>query len=319
MLKYIKPSRLRELGIVGMNERNIRYIMENNPRKFFPVVDDKLKTKVAAQKHKIAVPELYAVVREQSQVRKLKDILAPYSEFVVKPANGSQGKGILVIVGKDGDSYLKPNGEKLSLLDMQRHVSNTLSGLYSLGGENDNAMVEALVHFTDAFKNFTYQGVPDIRLIVYKGYPIMAMMRLATSESDGKANLHQGAVGVGINLGNGKAVGAVSHNLPCLEHPDTGAKLSELVVPHWDEQILLASRCYEVTSLGYLGADIVIDKELGPLILELNARPGLSIQIANQEGLAHRRAKIDAHMAKNPNETPEQRVAFSKKSFAVDK
>ena len=42
----------------------------------------------------------------------------------------------------------------------------------------------------------------------------------------------------------------------------------------------------DLAPLGYLGVDIVLDRELGPMMLELNARPGLAIQIANNQGLA---------------------------------
>jgi len=200
---------------------------------------------------------------------------------------------------------------------LKRYVSNILSGLYSLGGENDTAMVEYMVRFTDVFEDFTYQGVPDIRVIVYKGYPIMSMMRLATRESDGKANLHQGAVGVGIDLSTGRAVSGVLHNKLCTIHPDTGVALSKLEVPHWGALMKLASRCCKVSNLGYLGVDIVIDKNLGPLILELNARPGLSIQIANREGLAHRRKKIDDFIVANPDINTDAKVTFSQEVFAL--
>jgi len=45
-----------------------------------------------------------------------------------------------------------------------------------------------------------------------------------------------------------------------------------------------------MTGLGYLGVDIVLDKAYGPMLLELNARPGLAIQVANQAGLRQRLA-----------------------------
>ena len=143
-----------------------------------------------------------------------------------------------------------------------------------------------MVYVIKEFKNFGYQGVPGVRIIVFEGYPALAMMRLATKESAGRANLHQGAVGVGIDIQTGKAIAAVQHNQPIRFHPDTGADLMTLAVPFWREHLTMAAKGYEMTGLGYLGADIVLDKERGPMVLELNARPGLAIQIANQCGLA---------------------------------
>jgi hypothetical protein len=83
------------------------------------------------------------------------------------------------------------------------------------------------------------------------------------------------------------------------EHPDTGAPIAGRTIPHWDVILEMASRCYEFTGLGYLGADIVLDAERGPLMLELNARPGLNVQIANQDGLRRRIAALEPLVSKS--------------------
>lgn len=287
------PAFLRKKGIVGMNRRNVELIARNNPRHLYPNVDDKYLTKSLCGKHGIAVPQLLGVCRIQRHIRELEEFLRPLSEFVIKPAQGSGGKGILVIAGRDGDDYIKPSGHKVTHEELCRHVSNILSGLYSLGGKPDTAMIEDRIQFSDDFHGFSYEGVPDIRVIVYKGYPIMSMTRLSTSASDGKANLHQGAVGVGLHMATGEALHAVQFGRPLLLHPDTGVALSTLKVPHWEDILLLAARGYEVSGLGYLGVDIVIDRYRGPQLLELNARPGLAIQVANGDGLAHRINFVD--------------------------
>jgi len=311
---FANPFTLKKLGILGMNKRNIHYIGAQNNRKYYPLVDNKLKTKVIAQNAGIAVPKLLATIERQSQLRKLKDILDGLDKFVVKPAQGSGGKGILVIVKREGDTFFKPNGHGLELRDIHRDISNILSGLYSLGGKPDVAMIEQLVEFDPIFDRYSYEGVPDIRVIIYKGYPAMAMLRCSTRESDGKANLHQGAVGVGINMTTGKSLSAVQHGLPVTHHPDTGYDFSELKIPHWEKILTLAASCYEVTHLGYLGVDIVLDKNLGPLILELNARPGLAIQIANRTGAVKRFDLIDKQTEKLGIR---ERVIFSMNHFEV--
>ncbi|MEY3002494.1 MAG: hypothetical protein RLZZ428_869 [Pseudomonadota bacterium] len=312
---FANPFKLRKMGVLGMNKRNIDYISQVNQRKNYPLVDNKLKTKVLAQNAGIAVPKLIATIENQSALPHLKDILEGLNAFVIKPAKGSGGKGILVIVAREGDIFLKPSGQRLSLSDVHRDISNILSGLYSLGGKADVAMIEQLVEFDPIFDHYSYEGVPDIRVIVYKGYPAMAMLRCSTKQSDGKANLHQGAVGVGIDMATGKALYAVQHNLPVTHHPDTGYGFSDLEIPHWEQILALAASCYEVTNLGYLGVDIVLDKNRGPLILELNARPGLSIQIANGIGAIHRYDLIDQQKEKR---NVAQRVAFSMEAFGKD-
>lgn len=305
--------KLKEKGIVGMNYRNIELIGRYNERKNYPLVDNKLITKKMASEVGILVTELYATIESQSQLKDLAKILEEYESFVIKPNHGSGGKGIVVIDHKDGDHFVKTSGETLHLSDIYKHISNILSGLYSLGGRYDIAIIEKQVVFDPLFENYSYEGVPDIRVIVYKGYPIMAMMRCPTKESDGKANLHQGAVGVGIDIETGETINAVMHNTPLELHPNTKHSFSDLKIPKWKEVLMMASSSYEMTQLGYLGADIVFDKNLGPLLLELNARPGLAIQIANRRGLKERVALIDS--LKSSDLTPMERVEYVMSTF----
>lgn len=316
MFGLASPSRLRKLGIVGMNKRNFVYIARNNPRHLYPSVDDKLKTKMLCAGHDVAVPRLIGVCRVQHHVQQLAEFLAEDTQFCIKPAKGSGGKGILVITGRAGGGYLKPSGALVTQSDLEQHVSNTLSGLYSLGGTPDVAIIEELVQFTDDFNGFSFEGVPDVRVIVFKGYPVMAMTRLSTHESDGKANLHQGAVGVGIDIATGRSLKAVQHARPISHHPDTGRALKELVVPNWEEVLTLAARGFDITGLGYLGGDIVLDRERGPLLLELNARPGLAIQVANGHGLEPRIALAEQQAALHQR-SAEERVAYAREHIAI--
>ena len=309
---FANPGRLRQVGLLGMNERNW-FIARYNQRRLYPLVDDKLKTKLLAEQRGLAVPKLYGVVREQHEVETMGELLDKYDSFVIKPSRGSGGKGIKVIVGKRDDVFIKSSGDEVTHLDVTRHVSNILSGLYSLGGKPDVAMIEALVEMDPQFEGLSYEGIPDIRIIVFLGYPVMSMMRLATHASDGQANLHQGAVGVGLDLASGKSLYAVQYNRPLELHPDTGLPLNTLTIPHWHELMCLGASCFEITGLGYLGADIVMDRNRGPLIMELNARPGLSIQIANNTGLSPRIRRIVREAAEN--RSVEERVLYSMNVF----
>ncbi|WP_019592371.1 alpha-L-glutamate ligase-like protein [Thioalkalivibrio sp. ALRh] len=316
--RFVLPRTLREQGIVGMNARNARFIAQYNHRRFYPRVDDKLETKRLALDAGLSVPELYGVVRSHHEIRKLERLLRAYPDgFVIKPAHGAAGDGILVITGWRGDRLRRASGRTMEMSELHDHCSNILSGMYSLGGRPDVAMVEQRVRFSSAFDQITYRGVPDIRTVVYRGYPVMAMMRLPTQDSDGKANLHQGAVGTGIDLASGRTIGGVQHNRPIWEHPDTEHSIVGLEIPGWDELMQLASGCYELSKLGYLGVDVVIDQDRGPLILELNARPGLAIQIANGEGLESRLLAVDAHLVgRDGTEPPEQRARWAAGVFA---
>jgi alpha-L-glutamate ligase-like protein len=315
VIRLISPRRLKELGILGMNRRNVGFIGKYNPRRNYRLVDDKLLTKEAAIKNNIPVPELYAVIEAQHQIAAATEALSAHEAFVIKPVQGSGGKGILVIVGREGDQFRKSSGTLISAEEVRRHLSNTLAGLYSLGGRNDRAMVEAMIQFDPYLEKYSYEGVPDIRVIAFKGVPVMAMMRCATHASDGKANLHQGAVGVGIDIATGKSVRAVQHGHLVTTHPDTGASFDELQLPYWDRILDLGSRCVEMTGLGYLGVDIVLDKTRGPVLLELNARPGLAIQVANMAGLRHRLAIAEKIAAETDDH--DMKIALARRHFGV--
>ncbi|WP_168012904.1 alpha-L-glutamate ligase-like protein [Halomonas salinarum] len=310
---WTTPGRLRAKGIIGMNRRNIRYIGRYNSRRLYPLVDDKLQTKLLARKHGITTPALIGTVSTQFEVKRVTNLLEGHPGFVIKPAKGSGGKGILVIEHIDGSAYIKPSGAHLGREDIERHVSNILSGLYSLGGSPDVAVIEALINFDETLTEYTYEGVPDIRVIVFQGYPVMAMMRLSTAASDGKANLHQGAVGVGLDIATGTALRGVQFDRARHDHPDTGHELASLRIPGWETLLELAASCYEMTGLGYLGTDMVLDREHGPMLLELNARPGLAIQMANGEGL---RSRLDLIEQQPDGVDAATRVSFARAHFA---
>ncbi len=306
--KYTLPSVLRSKGILGMNARNYDIIGHNNKRNLYPLVDDKVQTKVLATKAGITTPDLIGIIEYQYQVKNFLSYVENYQQFVIKPAHGSGGKGVLVIKAWSGEQFITASGKILGFKDIYQHISNVLSGLFSLGGQYDVAVIEEMVNFSDVFDGFSYQGVPDVRIIVYKGYPAMSMMRLATAQSGGRANLHQGAVGVGLDVKTGKTLKAVMHNLPVTHHPDTKADLMSLSVPFWKEHLIIGAKAFEMTGLGYLGADIVLDKNKGPMMLELNARPGLAIQIANGKGLLNAIKNIEENYPKNL--TAEERIDF---------
>lgn len=307
--------RLREEGVLGINQRNAEYTLRYNPRHLYPLVDDKLRTKQLAEAAGIAVPELFGVVEIERQIASLPDLLHEHTNFVIKPARGSGGNGIIVIAGRSKELYRKASGILMNKRELAHHVSNILGGMYSLGGQPDKMLIEYQVQFDPVFKRITYLGVPDVRIIVFLGVPVMSMVRLPTRMSGGRANLHQGAIGAGIDIATGRTLTAVWRDDIIAEHPDTGNEVTGIQVPYWDRLLELAARCYELTGLGYVGVDIVLDRDKGPLVLELNARPGLNIQVANRAGLLHRLHKVE--QLHSELATVEERIAFAKQNFAA--
>ena len=295
---FTAARRLRELGILGMNRRNAACILDHNPRARFPLVDDKLRLQALCQEIGVAAPEVYGVISSPSSLRRVADHLGGRDDFVIKPNRGSAGRGILVVTGRDGPRYVRHSGERLRLEQIRQHLSDILSGMYSLGGRPDTAIIQQRLRLHPAFAAVAYKGIPDIRVILYRNEPAMAMLRLPTKESNGRANLHQGGIGTGIDLASGLTHHAVRHNHFVDCHPDTGMPVVGLRVPCWPDVLEMSRRVAEAVGLGYVGVDVVVDAARGPVLLEANARPGLAIQIANGRGLVPRLEAIDARLDK---------------------
>lgn len=309
-----RAHRLWRNGVLGLNERNADYVLVYNERQFYPMADDKLLAKELAAESGINVPTLYGTFEFPHEVRHHQEVIGNYPSFVVKPARGAGGDGILVVVGKLGDFFCLADGSAIDAHDLSFHINDILAGAFSLGGLPDKALVEYCVDFDPIFENVTYKGVPDIRIIVFLGVPVMAMVRLPTRLSGGKANLHQGALGAGIAIPSGRTLTAVWRNIVVETHPDTMNSVVDMPVPNWDDMLEIAARSSDLTQLDYIGVDIVLDRTRGPLMLEFNARPGLNVQIANREGLRHRLNLVKAHVGRLASVA--DRVQFAKDSFA---
>jgi len=276
---------LKKRGIVGINSRNLDYIFSRNNRKYYPFADSKLITKKLANEVGVGTPKLIAEISWQYDLRRLEDVLEKHRQFVIKPNHGAGGGGIIVIKDTLPVGFKKGSNDVISKQDIIFHCQNILSGMYSLGGQGDTVIIEDRVKFDPVFNEISFQGVPDIRIVVMDGKPIMGMLRLPTKRSDGKANLHLGGIGVGIDMKTGRTTHAVQFNNYIERHPETGHFFKDRQVPMWDEMLAIAIKMQNASRLGYIGVDIVLDRKRGPLILEINARPGISIQIANNFGL----------------------------------
>ena len=289
------PSELRRLGVLGMNRRNGDFILPLNSREYYPDVDDKLRTKALCAANGIQTPATYDVLHGLMDRSRLPKLLDQHLQVVLKPARGSGGRGIIVISSRVGDKFMTPSEKCYALADLRHHCAEILAGLYSLGGQPDSVIIEQRIECHPAFNSFAVGGTPDIRVIVYRGEPVMAMARLPTKASNGRANLHQGAVAVAIELESGTACDGVHKGRIVERHPDTQEFLSELTVPGWSDVLNASQNLVKQLQLGFVGVDIVIDRNLGAVILEANARPGLAIQIANRSGLLLAQGCIDSH------------------------
>lgn len=295
--------------ILGINARNLLYIKPLNPAKAIRLADDKIHTKRFLEVRGIPVPKLIKVISSHEELENFNFDSLPNS-FALKPNCGFGGEGIIPVASRENDFFITVSGEKVDKKTMYDHILDILDGRFSISNISDSAFFEQLIIPDESLGKYSFRGLPDVRIIVYNLVPVMAMLRLPTRESNGKANLHQGAVGVGLDLATGKPTYIAQKNKIIEEIPGIG-KIDELKVPFWDEILLTASKIQVATNLGYLAADIAIDKNLGPVLLEINARAGLGVQIANLAPLRKRLNRVEGLKVISP----EKGVRIAKDMF----
>lgn len=272
------------LGVVlGMNARNA-HIARHNPERSIRLVDDKQATKDHLAASGAPVPPTVTHVRSARQLRALPAAGLP-DAWACKPNRSLGGQGILLVGRRGQQGWTSLSGRAVREADVTHHVRRILDGEFSPGGR-DTALFEPLLHPHEDIADLAAAGLPDVRVLCDGEDPRMAMLRLPTTRSEGRANLHAGGIGAAVDLRTGRITGAVTGRRAVRAHPDTGAQLEGRPVPYWHDVLDAAARCAPATGLRYLGADIVVDAERGPLILEVNARPGLEIQNVVRQGLA---------------------------------
>ncbi len=290
------------------------------------IADSKLLCKRILKKNNLGVSALIAKIKSPEELEQFDWSTLPDS-FALKPNRGFGGEGIVVVYARKkrntdparnashsdaGGAWVKADGSVITIEDLKSHIRNILDGSFSLANTPDIAFFEERLKLLKLFKPYSYKGIPDIRVIVFNHVPVMAMLRLPTRASDGKANLQQGAIGVGIDLATGTTTTAIIGKGQLIEYvPGTRLVLSGIKIPYWKEILRMSVEAQALSGLGFLGADIAIDRDRGPVILELNARPGLSIQLANLAGLKGRLKRVSGLKIK----TTERGIRVGKNLF----
>lgn len=278
--------------VLGMNERNLLFIRKSNHKKAVRIADDKILTKKVLTQAGIPTPKLIATINNLKELEAFNWDAIPNS-FVLKPVRGVEGAGIDIFYNRDNNGeWIRADKSKATLEDLKLQIREILDGKFSLNHLPDRVLLEERVKTHKSFKYYTYKGTPDVRIIIYNSIPVMSFLRLPTKESNGKANLALGAIGAGIDLANGITTSAIQGKNKSVEYvPGTKLLLSGLKIPYWNKILTYAIEAQKATDINYAAVDFLIDRDLGPVIVELNARPGLSIQLANDDGLRWRLKK----------------------------
>lgn len=270
--------------VMGLNLRNRALIEAANPRRFRHLADDKLAAKQLLARAGVPTPRTIHTCHRLGDLPACLTVLGEHASFVVKPARGSGGDGILVVTGKTERGFLLAGGHELSGERMRKHLAEIIFGAYSRGNDDDILVEERLIPHHQLVE-LSPAGLCDVRVLVLHGQPFAAMMRVPTDGSRGRANLHAGGIGISLDLADGSVTSARSGGRRIERHPDTGVQLAGLQVPHFWELLETSVRAARAFPLGYLGVDLCVDEVRGPLVLEVNVRAGLEIQNICRRGI----------------------------------
>ncbi|EKE05020.1 MAG: alpha-L-glutamate ligase-like protein [uncultured bacterium] len=284
---------MKTSSILGLNSRGSLFTGKYNSRSAKKIADSKIQTDRVLRLAGVAHPKIYKKFKNVSDVFDFEWSTLP-DAFALKPSRGLGGDGIVVVKKRTGDNeWVTASKQKITTEDLKMQCLDILEGAFSMGNEPDTAFIQEYVGRHLSFRKLAFRGTPDIRVIVFNKIPVMAMLRLPTKESGGRANLHQGALGLGVDISTGITTKAIQHNKEIIFKPETTKKLRGIKIPFWNTILKTAVEGQIASGLGYAGVDIVLHPEKGPQIIELNAQPGLSIQLANMEGLKRRLDRVD--------------------------
>ncbi len=299
MLEFIQKSN----SVLGINARNLLYLKPSNTKRANRIADNKLLAKKILSRNGLPVLQDFAVIKNYEELKNFDWNILPKS-FTLKPNRGLGGEGILIVYGRKKQPpypWIKADKKIVQIKDFQNHILNTLEGTFSKTNLPDIVFFEERIKLLKLFKPYSYRGIPDIRIIIYNGVPVMAELRLPTKESRGRANLHLGGIGLGVDMGTGITTTAIQNDRIIEYLPDSRLPLRGIQIPDWKEVLRMAIHAQLISKIGFLGIDIAIDREKGPVILELNTRPGLSIQIANLTPLQERLKRVKGLKVKTIN------------------
>ncbi len=291
---------MKASSILGLNARSGVYLTPLNTPKARRIADSKLLMFQTLKKAQIPTPLVFKKFKNPRDVFDYNWESLP-DAFALKPSRGFGGEGIIVVKKRATDEkghkiptvWVTTQRKRITVQDLKLHILDILEGAYSMKNVPDVAFIQEYVGRHKTFRKYAYRGTPDIRVIVFNKIPVMAMLRLPTKESGGHANLHQGAIGLGVDIATGITTKAIWHGREIKYKPDTERKLHGIKIPHWTTCLEIAVKTAIISGLGFTGVDIVLHPEKGPMVLELNARPGLQIQLANMAGLKKRLERVE--------------------------
>lgn len=333
-------------GILWMNQRNNIYVKEFNPDRGIRLANNKEQTKKFLFQRSIPVPKTFLHIKNRQDRFEFNfsSLASSHNTFVIKPNNGSKGQGIFIINEiRKKKEYTHPKkinhsptlekirwlkrtlidygyefriGDKrINEIQLKKKVGWIFQWLYSSNGKQDTVLIEEKLIPWNGFELFCTHGLADMRIIMFNLVPVIAMLRVPTEQSGGKANLAQWGIGLGIDIVTGK-INSLYRQWQSYTNsfPSEWSQFKNKKIPYRQEILEYSANAQYFVNSWYLGMDRVVTTKW-PKLLEINARAWLEIQNITGKPLLQIMKKIeDLHVT-----SPSKGLEISRTLFSPDR
>jgi len=221
-------------------------------------------------------------VNNNVSFEEFKEIFSDIERIIYKPVDGNRGKGIKAFYISDDsikDVYEELTGYPEGVVEAFVIQHPELSRL-----SPDSINTIRIVSLSSNKKSVADNG--DNLDIAY------AALRIGRNNSV-VDNFHSGGMVAAIDMETGKLVtdAADMKGNVFAKHPDTGTQIKGFEIPYFNEAIDMVKEAIRKNKIeGYLGWDVAIS-ETGPVLIEVNARPGVVLltmpYVAEKKGMKY--------------------------------
>lgn len=301
--KGFYPGRVELLGLTDENYHNFipdyAYFMLHPINHHFRKWLDKLTLKYVLNSAgcEASMPEYYLYVENNGNYTYLMDLpenikkdenfilnlLRDRKKLAIKPNSGtSGGRGFMKVEWCDAEK-VRINNEEVSVDEFRRIINDIGNNIVTEYCEQHHELA-----------NIWPLSECTLRLIMVKmpyknkwddaeWHNIVSIARFGSSVSGGASNMSAGGIGVGFDYETGKCRDfgirfrrfTEDGNIYCYEHPDSKIAWKDLTLPNWQYvKSMIGKVCQQVSSLDYLGLDIIITED-GMKLCEINSHPAI--------------------------------------------
>lgn len=264
-----------------------RILSERISKKHFYIVHNKIVFNKYIESKCNTIPKLALLrkgailnIQGNDSIKNIDDVISLVINgpgIFLKPNDGGSGRGIFKIEKSPEDSIFRCNEEKFS----KREIVDLLNSL-------NGYILEEKFTQTGLSNTFYPKTLNTLRIytmvepVTGKVVIPIALHRIGTSKSIFADNWSQGGLSVWIDSETGIMGNGVQYPFDGVlkqyeNHPDTGVKLKDQLIPNWEYIKSEVLRCAEyLYFMPWLGWDVVLsDDEV--YILEANYNPDVNL------------------------------------------